>query len=396
MRTCMYIYAGSTNINLVAGSIGSVNTVATDIAKVIAVANDLAEAVSEVETVADDLNESTSEIHTVGTNIGNVNLVGLAIANVNSLAGKNTQLGLLGTSAVITNLGSLGTSANVTAMGLLGTSGNITAMGLLGTSAVITDLGLLGTSAIVEDLGILGTSDNVTKMGVLGTSANVTAMGLLGTSANVTNMGTLGTSANVSNMSTLAGISGLSNLASAHASVTSVANSLASVNNFANIYRISSSAPTSSLDSGDLWWDSTNNILKVYGASGFQSAGSSINGTSARFKYVATNNQTTFSGSDASSEILSYDPLYLDVYLNGVHLDPTDFTASNGSSVVLTTGANTGDILYIVGFGTFSIANVVGSAITSGTINSARLPTVPTTKSLSTNPRFLRTLLLNL
>ena len=374
------VNSNSTNINLVAGSIGSVNTVATDIAKVIAVANDLAEAVSEVETVADDLNESTSEIHTVGTNIANVNIVGLAIANVNSLAGKNTQLGLLGTSAVITNLGSLGTSANVTAMGLLGTSGNITAMGLLGTSAVITDLGLLGTSAIVEDLGILGTSDNVTKMGVLGTSANVTAMGLLGTSANVTNMGTLGTSANVSNMSTLAGISGLSNLASAHASVTSVANSLASVNNFANIYRISSSAPTSSLDTGDLWWDSTNNILKVYGASGFQSAGSSINGTSARFKYIATNNQTTFSGSDASSNTLAYDPLYLDVYLNGVHLDPTDFTASTGSSIVLATGASTGDILYIVGFGTFNIANIAGSAVTSGTINSARLPTVPTSK----------------
>ena len=152
-------------------------------------------------------------------------------------------------------------------------------------------------------------------------------------------------------------------------------NNLASVNNFAEVYRISANAPTTSLNSGDLWFDSTNNILKVYGSSGFQNAGSSINGTSARFKYVATANQTTFSGADANSETLAYDQLYLDVYLNGVHLDPSDYTATTGTSVVLSSGASVGDILYIVGFGTFNVASVAGSAITSGTINDARLPT---------------------
>ena len=56
---------------------------------------------------------------------------------------------------------------------------------------------------------------------------------------------------------------------------------------------------------------------------------------------VATNGQTTVTG-------LSYTVGYVDVYLNGARLDSTEFTASNGSSVVLTTGASTGDIIEIV------------------------------------------------
>jgi len=56
---------------------------------------------------------------------------------------------------------------------------------------------------------------------------------------------------------------------------------------------------------------------------------------------VATNGQTTVTG-------LSYTVGFVDVYLNGARLDSTEFTASNGSSVVLTTGASTGDIIEIV------------------------------------------------
>ena len=57
--------------------------------------------------------------------------------------------------------------------------------------------------------------------------------------------------------------------------------------------------------------------------------------------------------SDANGDTLAYDSGYIDVYMNGVHLDPSDYTASNGSSVVLASGAATGDIIYIVGFTPF-------------------------------------------
>ena len=83
-----------------------------------------------------------------------------------------------------------------------------------------------------------------------------------------------------SDITTLAGISGLSSLAAAHAAVTNVNNNLTSVQNFADVYRIASSAPTTSLNQGDLYFDTTANELKVYKNSGWAAAGSTVNGTS--------------------------------------------------------------------------------------------------------------------
>jgi hypothetical protein len=177
---------------------------------------------------------------------------------------------------------------------------------------------------------------------------------------------------NATNINTLAGISGLSSLAAASGAVTNVNNNLTSVNNFAEVYRISANAPTSSLNNGDLWYDSTANKLKIYDGSSFALAGSSVNGTSARFKYTATAGQTTFSGSDANSNTLAYDVaggvLFADIYLNGVKLVAgTDVTATNGTSVVLATGASLNDILEIVTFGTFSLSNISVNDLTDVT-----------------------------
>ena len=68
------------------------------------------------------------------------------------------------------------------------------------------------------------------------------------------------------------------------------------------------------------------------------------------YKYVATANQTTFSGNDANSVSLAYATGTLQVFLNGILLDPTDYTASNGTAVVLDVGASSGDILFISRF----------------------------------------------
>ena len=80
-----------------------------------------------------------------------------------------------------------------------------------------------------------------------------------------------------------------------------------------------------------------------------------IGGAAGQFVYTrttatATASQTTFSA--------TYTVGYVDVYLNGVKLVVgTDFTATNGTSVVLTTGATVGDNVEIIAYSTFSIAN---------------------------------------
>ena len=77
--------------------------------------------------------------------------------------------------------------------------------------------------------------------------------------------------------------------------------------------------------------------------------------TQTRDAFTATSNQTSFATS-------GYTPNFLDVFLNGVKLAAADYTASNGSDVVLATGATTGDILEVVAYTTFDTANVTGAA----------------------------------
>jgi len=75
-----------------------------------------------------------------------------------------------------------------------------------------------------------------------------------------------------------------------------------------------------------------------------------------RFIYTATAGQTTFSGTDDHNRTLSYtDAEFTDVFLNGVKLDKSDYTATSGTSIVLDSGATVGDTLEILGFDTFSV-----------------------------------------
>ena len=78
--------------------------------------------------------------------------------------------------------------------------------------------------------------------------------------------------------------------------------------------------------------------------------------TQTRDTFTATSGQTSFATS-------GYTPGFLDVFLNGVHLvNGTDYTASNGSDVVLTTGATAGDNLEVVAFTTFEVAGISSGA----------------------------------
>ena len=85
--------------------------------------------------------------------------------------------------------------------------------------------------------------------------------------------------------------------------------------------------------------------------------------TRVEFVFTATDGQTTFS-TDDSSTALAYVVGKIDVFLNGVRLAPADFTATNGTSIVLASGANTSDVLFVVTYGTFQVADL-GAALSS-------------------------------
>ena len=82
----------------------------------------------------------------------------------------------------------------------------------------------------------------------------------------------------------------------------------------------------------------------------------------ALFKYTATASQTAFTGADANGAILSFSGNDVDVYLNGVHLDTTDFTTSNGDTITLGSGAAVSDELVIRAYRAFTVTDTVSKS----------------------------------
>jgi len=181
--------------------------------------------------------------------------------------------------------------------------------------------------------------------------------------------------------------------ASANAAAASATTALAAKNAAllitGNYLGAHSSAPTTatgggSLVIGMLYFNTTTNVMMVYGSGGWGAAGSSVNGTSERKTYIATANQTTFAA--------TYDSGFVDIWQNGAKLYVTDFTATNGSSIVLASGATVGDTIEIVAFGTFSVANqtfagttTVSNLVVTGSTNLGSTNLTTTGKMLYSN-----------
>lgn len=87
------------------------------------------------------------------------------------------------------------------------------------------------------------------------------------------------------------------------------------------------------------------------------------NGVRKKHTYTATANQTSFSGAGAEGFSLSYlDSNYVDVYQNGVKLSEADYTSTTGTTVVLATGATVSDMIEIIVYDVFSVADTVSKA----------------------------------
>ena len=217
------------------------------------------------------------------------------------------------------------------------------------------------------------TSTNQTNVNtVAGIQANVTTVA--GISSDVTTVAGIS-----SNVSTVAGAAtNVNNVGGSITNVNTVASNISGVNSFAERYRVHAGVPGADNDLGDLVFDTTANTLKVFGSSGFQNAGSSVNGTSDRFTYNITGTPTTLTGAsgtgfaEANSNTLAYDAGFIDVYLNGVKMvNGTDVTVTSGNSVVFASALSNGDVVDIVTFGTFEVANIVSTgALNSGSITS--------------------------
>lgn len=274
--------------------------------------------ITAVANIASDVTTVANDATDIGVVAGKATEIG-RLGTADAVA----DMALLGTTDAIADMNTLATSANVTAMGHLGTASNVTAMGLLGTSDVVADMALLGTSDVVADLALLANSDVIADMAMLANSDVISDMNTLAVTDVINDINTLATSDIVSDLNTLATtdivndlntlattdivndlntlatsdivsdintlatsdiVSDLNQLATSDfvsdlnlmatstniANLNTVANNITGVNSFAERYRVASSDPSSSLDAGDLAFNTTGNVLKYYDGSAWQ------------------------------------------------------------------------------------------------------------------------------
>jgi hypothetical protein len=134
----------------------------------------------------------------------------------------------------------------------------------------------------------------------------------------------------------------------------------------------------------------TGNVLTSNGSAWVSQSPTPTSSSYTRTTQTATASQTTFS--------VTYTAPYIAVYLNGVLLNTVDYTATNGTTVVLATGATVGDLLDFISFTTSSIAvaggsntqiqynssgNLAGNANFTYTGNDVNIPFGPTNSATS-------------
>lgn len=155
---------------------------------------------------------------------------------------------------------------------------------------------------------------------------------------------------------------------SASAAAASAAAAATTYDNFDDRYLgAKASAPTLDNDGnalivGAIYWNSTTNAMYAWTGSEWGSISSTAD--IYRYSYTVTAGATTVSGPDDNSVTMSYIPGKEQVYLNGVLLKRgVDYTATNGSSIVDFAALAADDLVTVITFTAFEVANVIANTI---------------------------------
>jgi hypothetical protein len=110
----------------------------------------------------------------------------------------------------------------------------------------------------------------------------------------------------------------------------------------------------SALQAGDLYFNTASQVMRIYSGSAWSNLASPANSSFRTYAETSTTAKTTFTitGGYTVNLIL--------VYLNGVLLEPSEFTASNGTTVVLGANCAVSDEFRAVMFDAFTVADAVG------------------------------------
>lgn len=430
------------DIALLASKIDNLDTIFANMADITTVADDLNEAVSEIETVSG----SITNVNNVGNNITNVNTVAGISANVTTVAGISANVTTVaGISAAVSGVAAI--SAAVSAVNSNATNINAVNSNATNINAVAaneTNIDAVAANETNID-AVVANETNIDAVAANATNINAVAGNETNIDAVAANEANIDTVAGINaNVTTVAGISSAVSAVAADAvdigavaaniaNVNSVATNIADVNTAAtNIAAIiaapteatnaansaiaaaaSAAAAATSLDSfddrylgsktsdptldndgnalvtGALYYSSTEQAMKVYDGASWILASSAGAASMNVFKFVATAGQTTFTGAATVGGTLSYTAGNIIVFMNGSALDAADYTATNGTSIVLGAAASLNDELVIVAFESFTVADTYSqTAADARFVHLTGAETVAGVKTFSSQPVF--------
>ena len=200
-------------------------------------------------------------------------------------------------------------------------------------AAKATEIGRLGTADAVADMALLGTVDCVADMAQLASTATIADLAMLAETDIVADLAQLATTDFVSDLNAIEAVK---------ANVTTVADNIAGVNSFADRYRVGTTNPASSLDEGDLFYNSTDNTLKYYNGTGWASITAGIGSMA--------DDTTPELGGDLSlnsNDITGTGNIAITGYVNARQnweSKDNDFTAEAGKAYLCDTSSNDIDV----------------------------------------------------
>ena len=184
---------------------------------------------------------------------------------------------------------------------------------------------------------------------------------------------------------------------SATAAAASATAAAASYDSFDDRYLGSkSTAPSvdndgNTLITGAIYWNSVTNAMYAWTGSEWGSISSTAD--IYRFRYTAAGGETTESGPDDNGLTLAYIPGKEQVYLNGVLLARTsDYNATNGSSITGLAALAAGDILEVITFTAFELADSIARSLfdAKGDLLVATSADTPGKLTVGTNGHYLK------
>jgi hypothetical protein len=184
---------------------------------------------------------------------------------------------------------------------------------------------------------------------------------------------------------------------SATAAAASAAAAATTYDEFDDRYLGSKSTPPTldndgnALITGAIYWNSVTNAMYAWTGSEWGSISSTAD--IYRFRFTASGGETSKSGLDDNGLTLAYIPGKEQVYLNGVLLARTsDYTATDGTSISSLAALTSGDILEIITFTAFELADSIARSLfdAKGDILVATSADTPGKLTLGTNGYFLK------